>query len=137
MDRFEEAKAKIKDAVDLVGLVESYLPLKRTGRNMVGLCPFHAEKTPSFTVSPATQHYKCFGCGKAGDVFTFLMEREGIDFRTAFELLAQRAGVPRRGRLLPRQLAERRRRSRPGVPGGSRVAGRRRGIRSGLPPARR
>jgi DNA primase len=93
MDRFEEAKAKIKDAVDLVSLVERYLPLKRAGRNMVGLCPFHAEKTPSFTVAPATQHYKCFGCGKAGDVFSFLMEREGLDFRTAFEQLAERAGV--------------------------------------------
>ncbi len=94
MDRFEEAKAKIKEAIDLVALVESYLPLKRSGRNMMGLCPFHAEKTPSFTVSPATQHYKCFGCNKAGDVFSFMMEREGLDFRTAFEMLAQRAGVP-------------------------------------------
>lgn len=93
MDRFEEAKAKIKDAVDLVTLVERFLPLKRAGRNMVGLCPFHAEKSPSFTVSPATQHYKCFGCGKAGDVFSFLMEREGLDFKTAFETLAERAGV--------------------------------------------
>src|SRR5687767_3813102 len=93
MDRFEEAKAKIKDAVDLVGLVERYLPLKRAGRNMVGLCPFHAEKTPSFTVNSATQHYKCFGCGKAGDVFSFVMEREGLDFRAAFDLLAERAGI--------------------------------------------
>ncbi|MEZ5965342.1 MAG: DNA primase [Planctomycetota bacterium] len=93
MDRFEEAKAKIKDAVDLVSLVERYLPLKRAGRNMVGLCPFHAEKSPSFTVNAATQHYKCFGCGKAGDVFSFLMEREGLDFRAAFEALAERAGV--------------------------------------------
>jgi len=93
MDRFEEAKAKIKDAVDLASLVERYLPLRRAGRNLVGLCPFHAEKTPSFTVNPGTQHYKCFGCGKAGDVFSFLMEREGLDFRAAFEALAERAGV--------------------------------------------
>lgn len=99
MDRFEEAKAKIKDAIDLVALVEGYLPLKRSGRHMVGLCPFHAEKTPSFSVSPSTQYYKCFGCGKAGDVFSFVMEREGLDFRAAFELLAQRAGVPVEGAL--------------------------------------
>lgn len=99
MDRFEEAKAKIKDAIDLVALVEGYLPLKRSGRHMVGLCPFHAEKTPSFSVSPSTQYFKCFGCGKAGDVFSFVMEREGLDFRAAFELLAQRAGVPVEGAL--------------------------------------
>ncbi len=107
MDRFEAAKAKIKDAVDLVAMVERYLPLKRAGRNMVGLCPFHAEKTPSFTVTPATQHYKCFGCGKAGDVFTFVMEREGLEFRAAFEMLADRAGIPvddvfKRGNSEPR-----------------------------------
>lgn len=106
MDRFEEAKAKIKDAIDLVSLVERYLPLKRAGRNMVGLCPFHAEKSPSFTVSAATQHYKCFGCGKAGDVFSFLMEREGLDFRTAFENLAERAGVPIEGVLKGRAAGE-------------------------------
>ncbi|MBL8724134.1 MAG: DNA primase [Planctomycetes bacterium] len=93
MDRFEDAVLRIKEATDLVALVESYLPLKPRGRNLIALCPFHAESTPSFHVSREKQFYKCFGCGKAGDVFTWLMERDGLTFREAMELLAERAGV--------------------------------------------
>ena len=93
MDRFEEAKLRVKQAVDLVEFVLGYIPLTRRGRYMVALCPFHDEKTPSFTVYPDSQHYKCYGCGKAGDVFSFLMEREGVSFREAFEQLAEQVGV--------------------------------------------
>jgi DNA primase len=93
MDRFEEAKLRIKEATDLVALIESYLPLKPRGRTLVALCPFHAESTPSFTVFRETQHFRCFGCGKTGDVFSWLMDRDGLTFREAMELLADRAGV--------------------------------------------
>ncbi len=93
MDRFEDVKMRIKDSLDLVVVVEAYVPLKTRGRYRVGLCPFHQEKTPSFTVYPDTQHFKCYGCGKAGDIFTFVMEREGLDFREAMETLAERAGL--------------------------------------------
>lgn len=97
MDRFEHVKDKIKESQDLVTLIESYVPVRRRGRSVVALCPFHDEKTPSFTIYPDTQHFKCYGCGKAGDVFTFVMEREGLSFREALEVLAERAGVSTEG----------------------------------------
>lgn len=97
MDRFEEVKLRVKEGNDLVALLERYLPLRQAGRNMVALCPFHEEKTPSFTVYPDSQHFKCYGCGKAGDVFTFVMDREGLSFREAMELLADRAGISLEG----------------------------------------
>jgi DNA primase len=97
MDRFEDAKLRVKDATDLVALIESYLPLKPKGRQFVALCPFHAEKSPSFYVTPDKQFYHCFGCGKNGDVFTFLMEREGLTFREAMEMLADRAKISLEG----------------------------------------
>src|SRR5215831_7990841 len=93
MDRFEDAKLRVKEATDLVALIEEYLPLKPRGRQYVALCPFHPEKTPSFYVTPDSQFYHCFGCGKSGDVFTFLMEREGLSFREAMEALADRARI--------------------------------------------
>jgi DNA primase len=93
MDRFEDAKLRVKEATDLVALIEEYLPLKPRGRQYVALCPFHPEKTPSFYVTPDSQFYHCFGCGKSGDVFTFLMERDGLTFREAMEVLADRAKI--------------------------------------------
>lgn len=93
MDRFEEVKLRIKEATDLVALVESYLPLKPRGKNLVALCPFHAEKSPSFAVHRDEQYFHCFGCGKSGDAFTWLMERDGLSFREAMEVLADRAGI--------------------------------------------
>ncbi len=93
MDPFESAKQQIKDRVDLVDLIQSETPATRRGRTFVALCPFHKERTPSFTIYPETQHYKCYGCGVAGDVFSFVMEREGVSFREAMEVLAERAGV--------------------------------------------
>ncbi len=97
MDRFEEVKLRIKESINLVEVVEGYVPLRPRGRYHVGLCPFHAEKTPSFTVYGDTQHYKCFGCGKAGDLFSFLMEREGLSFRETLEMLAERSGISTEG----------------------------------------
>jgi DNA primase len=94
LDRFEDAKLRVKESADLVRVVSEYLPLRDRGQTKVGLCPFHGEKTPSFTVYPRTQHFKCYGCGKAGDVFTFLMEREGLTFREAMERLAEDAAIP-------------------------------------------
>lgn len=97
MDRFDEAKLRIKEATDLVALIEGYLPLKPRGRLLQALCPFHAEKSPSFTVYADSQHFYCFGCGKSGDVFTFLMEQEGLTFREAMETLADRAQITLEG----------------------------------------
>lgn len=83
----------IKEKIDIVEFINSYLPLKKAGRNFRGLCPFHQEKTPSFFVSPERGFYHCFGCQKNGDIFTFLMEREGLTFPEALKILAERAGV--------------------------------------------
>ena len=72
-----------------------YVPLtKRSGQNLFGLCPFHSEKTPSFSVSPSRQIYHCFGCGKGGSVINFIMEIERLSFPEAVEFLARRAGMP-------------------------------------------
>lgn len=89
----QDSVHEIKTKLDIVELVSTYLPLKRAGINYIGLCPFHEEKTPSFTVSSERQSFKCFGCGKGGDIFSFIMEREGLTFVEALQLLAQRAGV--------------------------------------------
>ena len=85
--------AEVKSKVDIVEVISGYLPLKKAGRNFAGLCPFHSEKTPSFMISPERQVFKCFGCGEAGDVFTFLEKIEGWDFREALEELAERVGI--------------------------------------------
>lgn len=97
MDRFEDAKLRILEGTDLVALIESYMPLRPRGRNLVALCPFHAEGTPSFTVDRERQYFKCYGCGKTGDAFTWLMERDGLSFREAMEVLAERVGVSLEG----------------------------------------
>ncbi len=78
---------------DLVEMVARHVQLKRVGSNMMGLCPFHSEKTPSFSVSPDKQMFYCFGCGKGGNAFRFAMEHDGYSFPEAVEVLAQRAGL--------------------------------------------
>ncbi|GIW45507.1 MAG: DNA primase [Candidatus Binatia bacterium] len=84
---------EIQRRVSILDVVSAYVRLKKQGRNYVGLCPFHTEKTPSFSVSPEKGLFHCFGCGVGGNVFTFVMRLEGVDFRTAVERLAERAGV--------------------------------------------
>ena len=78
---------------DITDVIGSYVSLKRAGSNMSGLCPFHSEKSPSFTVFPATKSFYCFGCGAGGDVITFIKKAENIDYPSAVEFLAARAGI--------------------------------------------
>jgi DNA primase len=85
---------QIRAASDIVEVIGAVVPLKRAGVNFVALCPFHKEKTPSFNVNPAKQVFKCFGCGKGGDVFTFVREYEGVSFVEAVRRLAERARIP-------------------------------------------
>ena len=84
---------RIKEKLDILEVIGDRVRLHRSGRGYLGLCPFHDEKTPSFNVSQERQNYHCFGCGRGGDIFTFVMETEGLEFRQALELLAERAGV--------------------------------------------
>ncbi len=83
----------IKEKIDLAQLVQEYVPLKKAGIYYKAPCPFHREKTPSFMVNAEKQIWKCFGCGKGGDIFSFVQEMEGLDFVEALKLLAERAGV--------------------------------------------
>lgn len=89
----DSKKEEIRDAADIVEVVEDYVKLKRSGRSYKGLCPFHDENTPSFHVTPDLGIYKCFGCGASGDVFNFVMEMDGIGFVEAMRTLAERFGV--------------------------------------------
>jgi DNA primase len=89
-----ESKERVRDAVDMVDLIGSRTELRRAGvERYTGLCPFHEERTPSFSVSPAKKAYYCFGCAAAGDPFTFVREMDGLDFREALEFLADRYNV--------------------------------------------
>lgn len=89
----DDSKEQVRNRVNIVDLVGRYVKLKPAGRSFKGLCPFHKEKTPSFTVSPDRGTFHCFGCGKGGDVFSFVQEIDGVDFREALESLATEAGV--------------------------------------------
>lgn len=89
----EQFISELKARNDIEDVVGSYVNVKRRGRNLVGLCPFHSEKTPSFTVYPDSQSFYCFGCGAGGDVVTFVRRMENLDYIEAVKLLAQRAGL--------------------------------------------
>jgi DNA primase len=84
---------RVKQQADIVRVVGEYVRLKKTGKDFSGLCPFHQEKTPSFTVSPIKQIFYCFGCGKGGDVFNFVMEMERCEFSDALRLVAEKCGI--------------------------------------------
>ncbi|MBI3949660.1 MAG: DNA primase [Acidobacteria bacterium] len=85
---------EVRHQIDIVRVVSEYVTLKRRGANYLALCPFHQEKTPSFNVHPGKQIFKCFGCGRGGDVFGFIMGIEGCDFPEAVRLLAEQNGIP-------------------------------------------
>lgn len=84
---------ELKLRSDITEIASSYVNLKRHGRNMVGLCPFHGEKTPSFNIYTENGSFYCFGCGAGGDVITFIMKIENLDYVEAVKFLAQRAGM--------------------------------------------
>ena len=89
----EEVIEEVRERNDVVDVIGSYVQLKKKGSSYFGLCPFHNEKSPSFSVSPGKQMYYCFGCGKGGNVISFIMEYENFGFVDALKLLADRAGV--------------------------------------------
>ncbi|HPI92330.1 MAG TPA: DNA primase [Deltaproteobacteria bacterium] len=84
---------RVKTASDIISVISEYVHLAKRGKNFWGLCPFHSEKTPSFSVDPDKQIYKCFGCGKGGDVFAFVMDKKGLSFAEALSELAAKAGI--------------------------------------------
>ena len=89
----EEVIEEVRMRSDIVDVISGYVKLQKKGSNLFGLCPFHHEKSPSFSVSPSKQMYHCFGCGVSGNVITFVMEYENYSFREAVEMLADRSGV--------------------------------------------
>ena len=89
----EAVRERVRDATDIVDLVSEHVQLVKKGRNFSGLCPFHDEKTPSFSVNPDGQFYHCFGCGAGGDVFKFIQEIDRVTFVEALKFLAERAGI--------------------------------------------
>src|SRR3974390_3217265 len=84
---------RVKQQADIVRVIGEYVRLKKSGQNFTGLCPFHGEKTPSFAVHPVKQIFHCFGCGKGGDVFSFVMEMEKCPFPEAVRLVAEKCGI--------------------------------------------
>ncbi len=93
MSAFRDPVDEVRERTDLVEVISRYVALRKAGRNLVGLCPFHNEKTPSFNVNPERQRWKCFGCGEGGDVFSFVCKIDNVPFREALEQLARKAGV--------------------------------------------
>ena len=104
-----ESREKIRDAIDFVELVGARTELRRAGQQRyTGLCPFHEERSPSFGINPVEKLYYCFGCGEGGDLFKFVMETEGLDFQSALESLADRAGIELEREAEDPQAAKRR-----------------------------
>ena len=100
--------AEIQAKVDLLAYVSQYVTLKKRGREYLGLCPFHAEKTPSFSLNAEKQLWHCYGCNAGGDLIKFVQRYENVDFQTALRMLAQRAGVElRESKVEGRRRSER------------------------------
>src|SRR6266436_2899899 len=93
MGILDEDVQRVREATDLVDLAREHIALRRVGRRFTGLCPFHQEKTPSFSINPEMNLWHCFGCQKSGDAITFVREVELLDFVGAVERLAARAGI--------------------------------------------
>ena len=89
----DEIKEEVRSANDIVDVVSKYVPLKRKGKIFFGLCPFHSEKSPSFSVKADNQFFYCFGCHAGGDVFTFISKIENLSFKESVEFLAERANI--------------------------------------------
>src|SRR5258706_4781705 len=104
----DEKLQELRDRVDIVGVVQRRVPLKKSGRDWKGLCPFHGEKTPSFYVVPDKKMFHCFGCGVSGDALKFVMQTDGRSFREAVQQIAAEAG----GDLTPPDPEEARRSAR-------------------------
>src|SRR5467141_2122855 len=104
---------RVKQQADIVRVVGEYVRLKKTGKDFSGLCPFHQEKTPSFTVSPIKQIFYCFGCGKGGDVYNFVMDMEKCEFPEAVKMIAEKCGIaiPRQKQRSPEERKENQQRS--------------------------
>src|SRR5438128_8851239 len=88
-----DQRAQVLSATNIVELISQNVALKKLGAKFKGLCPFHSEKTPSFTVDPAKQLFYCFGCKASGTAFDYVMKRDRVEFREALEILASRAGI--------------------------------------------
>uniref|UniRef100_UPI004055B6D8 DNA primase n=1 Tax=Candidatus Electronema sp. TaxID=2698783 RepID=UPI004055B6D8 len=109
-DSWEEVRERVRAAADIVQVIGEHVQLRRAGANFTGLCPFHGEKTPSFSVNPQRQHYKCFGCGESGDVFSFLMKYQNLSYVDALNELARRHHISLPEPKLNEAEQERRRR---------------------------
>ena len=99
---YSDAKERVRQATDIVELIGKHLELRRAGRGYVGRCPWHDDRRPSLQVNPDRQTWKCWVCDIGGDVFSFVMKREGCDFREALQMLADHAGIqlgPQQGRV--------------------------------------
>ena len=90
---------ELLNKIDVVDVIEEFVPLKKSGANYMACCPFHKEKSPSFSVSPSKQFYHCFGCGVHGSAIGFIMEYQGLSFQEAVQFLADRIGM-----TVPRQI---------------------------------